>query len=92
MLDEMSSREYTEWLAFERMNGPIGDTWRDEVLAGIHELIQYQNHMFGQANFTDKKHPRNPVPKPERYVRPHEAYAKTKRAEDRKAARADDSE
>jgi hypothetical protein len=52
MLDGMSSRMFSEWVAYERENGPIGSQWRDELLAQMHELQQHFNHMFGAANFT----------------------------------------
>lgn len=70
----MSSLELTEWMAFERFAGPVGNAYRDELLAGLHELIQNLNHLTGQAHFTDKNHKKGPAPKPEHYPRPQELF------------------
>lgn len=85
MLDGMSSRMFSEWVAYERENGPIGSQWRDELLAQMHELQQHFNHMFGAANFAGKGK-KNPVPKAERYPRSHEMYKRARRAAEQKAA------
>lgn len=72
----MSAAELAEWKAYERHAGPLGTAWRDELLGQMHEQIQQLNFLFSQANFTDKNHKKGPVPKPERYPRPHEAFGK----------------
>lgn len=73
-MGRISSRELTEWMAFEREEGPIGPRWRDEMLAAIHEQLQRLSHLQGAAHFTDKKHRKNPVPSPKHYPRPHEIF------------------
>ena len=64
----------TEWAAYERFAGPIGDGYLHEVLAALHEQIQLLNRMQGAAHFTDKKHRKNPAREPKHYPRPHEWY------------------
>lgn len=68
LLATHSSYELTEWMAFEQVNGPIGAKWDREVLAQLHELTQFGNHLLG-AQMSDNKHP-NQVPKPETIPRP----------------------
>jgi len=72
MLDRISSLELAEWRAYERHAGPLGNGYGDETLAALHEQLQRANHLLGAAHFTDKKHRKNPVPKPEKYPRPSE--------------------
>lgn len=64
----MSSRELTEWEAYERHAGPLGSFWFAETLASIHEQLQMSNYMFSKAKF---KQPGN---KPEEYPRPEESF------------------
>lgn len=45
-----------------------------EVLAGLHEQLQFLNRLQGAAHFTDKKHRKNPAKEPKHYPRPHEVY------------------
>lgn len=59
-------------MGFERVDGPVGPAWRDEADAAIHEQLQRLNHIQGAAHFTDRKHKKNPVPKPKHYPRPWE--------------------
>ncbi len=73
-MERISSRELSEWMAFEREDGPIGTRWRDEATAATHEQIQRLNHLQGAAHFTDRKHKKNPVPSPKHYPRPHEMF------------------
>jgi hypothetical protein len=40
VLKRHSSRQLAEWMAFERVSGPIGTAWRDEQLGEINELLQ----------------------------------------------------
>lgn len=76
MLNSMDSIEYSQWMAFERANGPINGEWNQEILASIQEQLQSIAYLLGQAHFTDKTHKRGPIPKPERYPRPHESLRK----------------
>lgn len=64
--------EYSQWLAFERVAGPVNGEWDSDTLAAIQEQLQQLSYLFSQANFTDKTHRRGPIPKPERYPRPNE--------------------
>lgn len=73
----MDSREYSQWMAFERAHGPIGNEWSDEALAAIQEQLQQLSYLLSQAKFTDKTHRRGPVPKPERFPRPYESVKRT---------------
>lgn len=74
MLSRISSRELSEWEAYERYAGPLGQAYGDEVLAAIHEQMQRLNRLQGAAHFTDRKHKKNPVPEPKAYPRPYEIY------------------
>lgn len=73
MLHSMDSVEYSQWMAFERANGPIGGEWDSNALAAIQEQLQQISYLMGQAHFTDKHHKRGPIPKPEKFPRPNEA-------------------
>lgn len=42
MLAVMSSKELSEWQAFEEFEGPIGQKHDSEILLQIHELLQLQ--------------------------------------------------
>lgn len=75
LLNRMDSEEYSRWLAYERATGLLGSRYTDESLAGLHEQLQTLNYLFSQANFTDKRHKKGPIPKPERYPR-REDYLK----------------
>ena len=59
-------------MAFERVEGPIGNQWQDETSAATHEQLQRLNHIQGAAHFTSSKRKTNPVPKPKHYPRPWE--------------------
>lgn len=70
MLERMSSRELTEWAAYERVAGPVGPLYEQSLLREIHYMQQQQLHAFGSAN-TDKGK-QNPIPKPEHLPAIHE--------------------
>lgn len=53
MLAHIDSYELTEWMAFERAFGPIGNEWRDYALGAIHQQLVVGNGMFGQVNFEE---------------------------------------
>lgn len=55
-------------MAYERVAGPVGDVWRNEMLAQMHELMQTANYLLG-AQCSDEKNP-NPVPQPKPLPRP----------------------
>lgn len=69
--------EYSQWMAFERVAGPINGEWESDALAAIQEQLQQLSYLLGQAHFTDKNHKQGPIPKPERYLRPHETNGKS---------------
>ncbi len=69
-----TSRQIAEWLAYERFAGPIDRSYDRDVLAAMHEQLQYLCRLIGAAHFTDRKHPNNPVPEPQHYPRAHELY------------------
>lgn len=76
MLHSMDSVEYSQWMAFERANGPINGEWSQEAQANVAEQLHTIAYLLGQAHFTDKTHKRGPIPKPEHYPRPHESLKK----------------
>ncbi|MFJ4828390.1 hypothetical protein ACIP79_00390 [Streptomyces sp. NPDC088747] len=77
LLARIDSHELAEWAAYERFAGPVGNQWRDEVFASLHEQGQALNRMTGAAHFTDKKHRKNPAPEPKHYPRPHEVHKRS---------------
>lgn len=76
MLQEMDSLEYSRWIAFERVYGPIGGQWTEDAIAALHEQLQQISYLLGQAHFADKQSKKGPIKKPERYPRPYEALVK----------------
>lgn len=70
----MTSLELSEWEAYERYAGPLGDSYQAELQAATHEQIQRTNRVLGAAHFTDRKNKKNPVPEVKPYPRPHEIY------------------
>jgi hypothetical protein len=67
MLHRISSKELTEWRAYELANGPLGHQYSDDLLAHIHEAIQANTYVEGM------QYDPNPAPEPKRIPRPHEA-------------------
>lgn len=69
LLATHTSRELTEWQAFDRVHG-FGDARLEAVLADIQEQLQLTNHLLGAAHFTPENEPEeNPIPPPEHYRR-----------------------
>lgn len=69
MLFKISAYELSEWEAFERANGPLGNDYIHESLANLHEAIQLNTFVIGMQYGDD-----NPVEKPIRYPRPDEVF------------------
>lgn len=78
MLASLTSRELSEWSAYERAYGPIDNDWRDETLAQIHELMQDVRHLTARRVSTNGVSTET-VPK--RRVRPAELWEEYKRRE-----------
>jgi hypothetical protein len=74
MLDRLTGKEITSWMAYERVNGPLDNSWRDEQLAVLLELVQQNTSVTGAVGQAKK----NPAPKPKPIVRPWEMYKKAK--------------
>lgn len=74
-MKHVDSHELTEWQAYEQYTGPLGQNYTNEVLAGIHELLQATNKLLGA------KFKKNPVPDPKPYPRPFQIAEKAKRGE-----------
>jgi hypothetical protein len=72
LLDHIDSRELSEWDAFERAFGPLGDAYQKEALAAIHDKLEQLMYVIGMEYGEE-----NPVPKPEQYPRPSDVF-KTK--------------
>lgn len=68
MLERLDSRELSEWKAFERAFGPVGNEYRDEALASIQETSYFHAYVSG-AQYEE-----NPVPEPKPYLRPPEWF------------------
>jgi hypothetical protein len=69
MLDSMGSSELTEWMAYERLVGPLGDSYAQEMLASITELLQQLIILTAQAKDENV----------ERVPRPHELWEHAKK-------------
>lgn len=75
-LNSMDSIEYSQWMAFERVHGPINREWDQEAMAAVLEELHTIAYLLSQAHFTDKTHKKGPIEKPERYPRPNESLTK----------------
>lgn len=71
LLRKISSRELTEWAAFERINGPLGSQYGDDMLANIHEQLQAVQYIVGKMAAGED----SIVPLPHRMPRPSEVFA-----------------
>lgn len=71
MLSRISSYELTEWRAYELAFGPLDSSYRDEIAASSHEMLQAMRHTMGQLWATDGD---NPVSEPQQLPRPHALY------------------
>jgi hypothetical protein len=70
VLARITSDELAEWIAFERVHGPIDSTYERLLLNEIHYQIQLTNHLLGAAHFTDEDTDENPIDEPERMPLP----------------------
>lgn len=68
LLATHSSLELREWMAYEVKAGPLSPRWRDDMLAEIHFLLQWNTHLLGAKTPTKDK--KNPAPPPEFPYRP----------------------
>lgn len=79
LLSKISSYELSEWMAFERVNGPLGQQYSDDMLANVHEQLQAIQFILGRMSAGEE----SPVPAPHRVLRPHEVLThKNEEAED----------
>jgi hypothetical protein len=74
MLNCLSGRELTQWQVYENINGPLDNSWRDEQLATLLELLQQNTSITGAAAGGKK----NPAPKPQAITRPWQLREKAK--------------
>jgi len=74
MLHSLTGKELTYWQVYERINGPLDNSWRDGQLAAFNELLQYNTYITGQVGQGKK----NPAAKPKPVTRPWEMYSKAK--------------
>lgn len=81
MMDQMTDRQLSEWMAFEKFDGPISNKWRDEMAAQLHELIQLNNILTGAA-LTSKKRKKNPAGKFREVPRPWDLFTEEPEGED----------
>lgn len=70
MLRDVDSRELTRWQVYERLTGPLDNSYRDGQLASINELIQNNTYLTGAVSQSKK----NPAPKPKQVPRPWELH------------------
>jgi hypothetical protein len=74
MLSSLNGRELCRWQVYERIHGPLDNSWRDETLAAIADLIQQNTYVTGGVGQAKK----NPAPKPKQTIRPYELFEKAK--------------
>jgi hypothetical protein len=74
MMSSLSGRELARWQAYERKTGPLDDSWRDEQLATLGELLQQNTSITGAVGQGKK----NPAPKPKPIIRPWQLFEKAK--------------
>lgn len=67
MLANLSSRQISEWQAYENLTGPLDRSWGDDQLAEINELLQSLLHLTAQVN---TKNGMSPETKPREVIRP----------------------
>ncbi|MGW2206752.1 hypothetical protein [Streptomyces sp. NPDC001774] len=84
MLAQLSSREITEWQAYEQYAGPLGGGYEGEMLAQVNELLQAANYLFQMAN--SGKGAQKP-PEPKRVARPGEWFDYVKKLQAARDAR-----
>ena len=70
LLERVDSRELTEWMAFEKAFGPLGNDYEKEALATIQDSLNALMFLTGQISYGQK----NPVPEPTKFPRPHQAF------------------
>lgn len=68
LLVTVSSHELAEWMAYERVTGPIGPDWRDNAMAAIHDQLSLLCNLTGAAHWGDD----NPVKDIAKIPRPSE--------------------
>ena len=68
LLATHSSKQLREWMAYEVKAGPLSPRWRDDILAEIHYLLQWNTHLLGAKVPTKDK--KNPAPPPKFPARP----------------------
>lgn len=68
MLDRISAKEVSEWMAYEKATGPLGHQYSDDLLAHIHEQLQNLSYITG-AQYED-----NPAGLPKRIPRPYQIH------------------
>lgn len=69
MLSSLSSRDITEWRAYELLNGPVGSAaYSEEALASMHEMLQHIGRILIASNAEDQ----SSVPELIHYPRPFE--------------------
>lgn len=68
LLTKISSYELTQWIAFERVNGPLGPQYSNDMLANIHEQLQAVQFILGRMSAGED----SPVPQPHKMLRAHE--------------------
>lgn len=69
LLAGISARELTEWEAYERAVGPLDHAYGDDMLASIHEAVQFLCRLTGAQL---KKNPAKDLPR--KLKRPHEVF------------------
>jgi len=55
-------------MAYERVSGPLGRQYSDDMLANVHEQLQVTNFILGRMASGEE----SPIPVPERVLRPHQ--------------------
>lgn len=73
VLARTSSADLAEWIAFEKVQGPIDDTYQSILLNEIQYQLQVSNRLFGAAYFVNEEEGiENPIDEPIRLSLPWE--------------------
>ena len=72
LLETTDSYELSEWMAYENAFGPLGNEYRDDMLAAQHEMLQALRHTMGHLWSGED----NEIPEPVKLPRPNDLYDK----------------
>lgn len=69
-MKRISSYELSQWIAYERASGPLGQIYSQDMLAQIHEQLQAIQYILGAQAAGEE----SPVPIPFKQPRPSDIF------------------